>query len=239
MPTVAKSAPKAPRLGTRGQPERTRTAILEAAILEFAREGLAGARTDAIARAAGVNKALLYYYFRDKEALYGAVLDHVFFGLRARILGVLERDLPPGELILAWAGAHFDYIAGNAIYPRVVMMEMSRIKSGSSPHMKRLVESYFRPVSRRLFAIVQSGIESGEFRRVDAMHFIFSVVAMIVFYFSSAALIQTLRGVDPLAPEEIAARRAAVLDTIRAALFADPAHAEAGPRSESLRGKRS
>jgi TetR/AcrR family transcriptional regulator len=236
MPTSTKPVAKSPRLGTRGQPERTRTAILEAAILEFAREGLAGARTDAIARAAGVNKALLYYYFRDKEALYAAVLDHVFSGLRARILGVLERDLPPGELILAWAAAHFDYIASNTIFPRVVMMEMSRIKAGSSPHMKRLVETYFRPVSRRLFAIVQQGIQSGEFRRVDAMHFIFSVVAMIVFYFSSVALIQTLRGVDPLAPEEIAARRAAVLDTIRAALFADPGVTR--PRSESLKGER-
>ncbi len=54
---------------------------------EFSREGVAGARTDAIARAAGVNKALLYYYFKDKETLYGAVLDHVFGGLRDSITG--------------------------------------------------------------------------------------------------------------------------------------------------------
>src|SRR6201987_5582072 len=67
-----------PRLGSRGQPEESRPAGLQAAIREFAREGVAGARTDAIARAAKVNKALLYYYFRDKETLYGAALDHVF-----------------------------------------------------------------------------------------------------------------------------------------------------------------
>ncbi|HLX75931.1 MAG TPA: helix-turn-helix domain-containing protein, partial [Terriglobales bacterium] len=61
------------RLGSRGRPEQTRAAILKAAMAEFAQEGVAGARTDAIARAARVNKALLYYYFKDKEALYGAV----------------------------------------------------------------------------------------------------------------------------------------------------------------------
>ena len=67
---TAKSKP-----GPRGNPEATRDAILEAALNEFATEGLAGARTDHIARAAGVNKALLYYYYEDKETLYGAVLD--------------------------------------------------------------------------------------------------------------------------------------------------------------------
>lgn len=66
--------PKTP-LGSRRRPQESRAAILEAAVAEFANEGIAGARTDAIARAAKVNKALLYYYFKDKEALYGAVLD--------------------------------------------------------------------------------------------------------------------------------------------------------------------
>src|SRR4051812_37940516 len=74
------------RLGTRGQPEESRAAILKAAVREFAREGVAGARTDAIARLARVNKALIYYYFKDKEALYDAVLDEVFSGVRAAII---------------------------------------------------------------------------------------------------------------------------------------------------------
>src|SRR4051812_34792975 len=103
--------------GPRGNPEATRGAILEAALHEFATEGVAGARTDAIARAAGVNKALLYYYYKDKEALYGAVLDHVFSGLIARVGQVLDQEMPPREKILAYAGAHFDYIAESPVFP--------------------------------------------------------------------------------------------------------------------------
>src|ERR1022692_2052812 len=80
------------RLGTRGRPEESRAAILKAAVAEFAEHGIAGARTDAIARAAHVNKALLYYYFKDKDALYGAVLDQVFGGLIACVGEVLSRD---------------------------------------------------------------------------------------------------------------------------------------------------
>ena len=67
---ATKAAPTKPRLGSRGQPEESRAAILRAAVREFAEHGIAGARTDAIARAARVNKALLYYYFKDKETMY-------------------------------------------------------------------------------------------------------------------------------------------------------------------------
>src|ERR1700691_3542869 len=68
-------------LGSRGKPEESRAAILQAAAKEFSELGIAGARTDAIAREARVNKALLYYYFKDKETLYGAVLDDAFSGM--------------------------------------------------------------------------------------------------------------------------------------------------------------
>src|ERR1700731_5434233 len=96
-----------PRLGTRGQPEESRAAILKAAVAEFAEHGIAGARTDAIARAAQVNKALLYYYFKDKETLYGAVLDNAFSGMKAKVFEVLDSDLPPREKIMAYAGTYF------------------------------------------------------------------------------------------------------------------------------------
>lgn len=204
------------------EPERTRSAILRAAIQEFADEGVAGARTDAIARAAGVNKALLYYYFKDKEALHGAVLDHVFSGLAARVDGVLKQPLPPREKILAYATAHFDYIAASPIYPKLVQREMMRAGRGGSPHIRRLVDRYLRPVEEKLVAAIRQGIELGEFRKVDPLHFILSMVAMNVFYFGSAPVIAMITGMDPLSPALIAARRAAVLDLISAALFVKP-----------------
>src|SRR6202044_4046567 len=90
------------RMGTRGQPEESRAAILAAAAQEFAEHGIAGARTDAIAREARVNKALIYYYFKDKETLYGAVLDEAFSGLKTAVFRVLDGDLAPREKILAY-----------------------------------------------------------------------------------------------------------------------------------------
>lgn len=208
--------------GSRGEPERTRAAILKAAIEEFANEGVAGARTEAIARAARVNKALLYYYFKDKETLYGAVLDQVFSGLAERMHEVMNQPLPPREKILAYAGAHFDYIAASPIYPKLVQREMMRAGRSGSPHIRRLVDKFLRPVEQKLAETILQGITSGEFRKVDPLQFLLSMVAMNVFYFGSAPVIAVITGKDPLSPERIAARRAAVLDFISAALFAKP-----------------
>ena len=207
------------RLGSRGRPEQSRAAILQAAVREFAHEGIAGARTDAIARSAKVNKALLYYYFKDKEALYRAVLDHVFGGLIAHVGEVLSRDLPPGEKILAYAGAHFDYVANHPLYPRIVQGEMMGAGRGSANHLEPIVKKYFRPLFGRVAQILKAGKATGEFRAVDPLHFVPSMIAVIVFYFTSAPVMRIMTGKDPLSPERVKARRTAVLDFVSAALF--------------------
>jgi TetR/AcrR family transcriptional regulator len=228
MKTVTESAAGA-RTGSRRQPEQTRQAILDAAVREFANEGVDGARTDAIARAAGVNKALLYYYFHDKDALYGAVLDRVFSGLKRAIDAVLDEPLPPRQKVLSYAGAHFDYIAQSPLYPRLVQRGMMSPGRTGSPQVSRAVKQYLAPIFRRLGAVVAEGIRAGEFRPVDPVQFIPSVVALIVFYFGVQPVFRQVTGTDPLSPKNLAARRAAVLDFISAALFAERQNGVAVP----------
>ena len=219
------------RMGSRGQPKESRAAILRAAAQEFAEHGIAGARTDAIARAARVNKALLYYYFKDKETLYGAVLDNAFSGMKTNIFQVLDSDLPPREKIMAYVGAYFDFIASNQIYPKLMQREMMRAREGNSVHIDRLVKTYFQPIYRRVGELLHKGIAEGEFRKVDPAHFIPSMVAMIVFYFSSAPVMQRIVRFNPLTPERIAERRVAVLDFISAALFLARSRVTSSPKS--------
>jgi TetR/AcrR family transcriptional regulator len=216
-------------LGSRGHPEESRASILQAAAKQFAELGIAGARTDAIARAAKVNKALLYYYFKDKETLYGAVLDNAFSGMKAEVLRALESSGTSRQKILAYVGAYFDFIASNQIYPKLMQREMMRAREGHSLHIDRLIKTYFRPIYGRLGELLKKGIAEGEFRNIDPVHFVPTMVATIVFYFSSAPVMQKIVGFNPLAPQRIAERRAAVLDFISAALF-HPAGAASGVR---------
>jgi len=213
-----------PRMGTRGQPEESRAAILQAAAREFAEHGIAGARTDQIAREARVNKALLYYYFKDKETLYGAVLDDAFSGLKTTVFHVLDSDQSPRDKMLAYVGAYFDFVASNQLYPRLMQREMMRAREGHSQHIDKVIKNYIQPIFGRVAELMRKGIAEGEFRPVNPVHFVPSMVAMIVFYFSSAPMMQKIVGFNPLTPERIAERRASVLDFISAALFR-PKHA--------------
>jgi TetR/AcrR family transcriptional regulator len=205
------------RLGSRGKPEESRQAILQAAIREFAREGVAGARTDAIAKAAKVNKALLYYYFRDKDALYGAALEQVFRERDAVLMPILKEPTPPGEKLLRYVGAFFDFLASHPQYREMVQREMFMLPR--RVHAQRIVKMYMRPLFEELLKLFRDGVAAGVFRPVDPMQFIPSMAAVVVHYFGMAPFIKLMTQQDPLSPERIAARRAAVLDFISAALF--------------------
>jgi len=217
MPATSKIG----RAGSRGEPEKTRAAILKAALEEFSHEGVAGARTDQIARRAGVNKALLYYYFKDKEGLYAAALEEVFSGLSGRIQATLDMPgLSPREKLLKYVESHFDYIASVPWYPRLVQREFMRGSGGTlTPVASRVLERYGKPIYSKLSNLVRDGIAHGEFRKVDPEHTVTSLLGLITFYFISLPAQQAMNSGDPTSPERIAARRAAVLDFISAALF--------------------
>jgi TetR/AcrR family transcriptional regulator len=217
MPTAIKSG----KSGSRGEPEKTRAAILKAALEEFSHEGVTGARTEEIARRAGVNKALLYYYFKDKEGLYAAALEQVFSGLHERVMSVLNRsDLPPREMLLLYARTHFDYIASAPVYPRLVQREFMRSSGRTlSPAASKVMEHHVKPLYSRLEKLIDEGIAAGDFRRVDPIQTVTSIIGIIAFYFISMPAQQFMHAGDPGSPERIAQRRAAVVDFIWAAIF--------------------
>jgi AcrR family transcriptional regulator len=211
----------APPRGRARDSEISRNTILAAALAEFAGHGLAGARMDAIAAAARVNKALLYYYFRSKDELHAAVLDEFFQRLQTRINHALDSGCNSGERMLLYARAHFDSISESRHYALLVHDEMS-VDREDSPHLGHIVEQYIRPISIRVLQVLRQGIASGEFRGVDPAQFAPTVAAAIVSYFVSP-VVRRLRTTDPYAPEAIKQRRAAVLDFIAAALFVNRA----------------
>jgi TetR/AcrR family transcriptional regulator len=217
MPTP----PKSGKSGSRGEPEKTRAAILTAALEEFAHEGPAGARTEEIARRAGVNKALLYYYFKDKEGLYAAALEQVFSGLLDRAMPVLERtDLSPQKRLLLYAQTHFDYIASAPAHSRLVQREFMRSAGRTlSPAATRVFERYGKRLYLKLVELIEEGGSTGEFRKVDPRQTVTSILGTIVFYFISIPAMRLMNPSDPFSAECLAARRGAVLDFVSAALF--------------------
>lgn len=203
------------------RPDDARGALLRAAIAEFAAQGEAGARTDAIARAAGVNKALLHYYFGTKQALYAAALDAILAGLKEHYLGILEGPGTAGRRMLRYVLANFDRMAGAHDHARIVGHEMMRARAGESTSLPRMVQAYFGPVNAAVCRTLEEGVQSGEFRRLDPGQTALSLTGANVFYFLSAPVFTELTGRDPREPELLARRRIAILDLAASVLFAD------------------
>src|ERR1700722_12890391 len=106
----------------------TKAAIVEAALAEFAELGLAGGRIDEIARTAGVNKALLYYYFESKEHLYEGVVEQMFLAMTGALRGALGTSDGPREKLLALLDAKFKGLARQPAYARHLEQEMDIVK---------------------------------------------------------------------------------------------------------------
>jgi TetR/AcrR family transcriptional regulator len=206
------------RAGRQIRSIETRAAILAAAGNIFARSGLAGARTDAIAAAAGVNKALLYYYFKSKESLYEAVVDEHFCEFNRQALEVLTAPGPARAILLRYVSLHFDFISARHRYAPLyqqLMMAGGRLA-------ERLVDEYFRPRSQAFGRLLERGMRDGEFRPADRFHAAMSVVSLIVFYFSAAPILQLMGRPDAYSAANLKRRKREVLDFIRHGLFVDP-----------------
>ncbi len=198
--------------------EGTRTAILAAAEQIFAKAGMAGARTDAIAATAGVNKALLYYYYKSKRGLYEAVVEDHFREFNRQALEVLAAPAAARAVLLRYVSLHFDFISARQRYAALYQQLMT---TRGRP-LERLVRKYFVPRSNAFNKLLERGIRDGEFRRTDPRHAAISVVGLIVFYFSAAPVLELLGHADAYTAANLKRRKQQVLDFIRYGLFLDP-----------------
>jgi len=202
----------------------TRARILDAALREFAAHGLAGARTERIAEAAGVNKALLYYYFEGKEKLYIAALESIAAHIRESNMAIFQLQASPGEQMLRMALNHFDRIWTQREFQSLMQQEMMRIREGQSGHMEVLAEKAFKPMLNLYQAQARKGIASGELIDVEWMQMMLAGFGANVFYFLSAPMWRIVSGDDLLTLDAIHRRRKLLLEFLGQAIFRDRQH---------------
>ena len=204
--------------------DQTRARILEAALTEFSSKGLAGARTEQIAEAAGVNKALLYYYFESKEKLYEAALEMAGARVRDRSMAVFTLNASPGERVLRIALDHFDRILSQREFQSLLQQEMVRVHKGEAGAMSTIMKRVFAPVQAMYQSMIREGISSGELIDVDWLQIHLASLGANVFYFLAAPVWRMLLPYDPFDPVALADRRKAVVEFLGQALFMDRAH---------------
>jgi TetR/AcrR family transcriptional regulator len=204
--------------------DQTKSRILDAAVREFSENGLAGARTEQIAETAGVNKALLYYYFKSKEALYKAALESVAQRVLDNSLAALLPDRSPGEQVLRFAINHFDRIHSQHEFQSLMQQEMMRLHRGEENAVADLVQKVFRPHMFRLNELLVEGKRTGELIDADEWQIMNSALGANVFYFLSAPVSRILTGADPLTREAMELRRKLSIEYLGLAIFTDRKH---------------
>jgi len=193
--------------------DATRESILRAAEDEFAARGFGGARSDAIAERAGVNKALPFYHFGSKARLYEEVLKRALSGFGEIVTHTIESPQPE-ERLAFFVRDLSSYLAANPNWLKIITREL--IDEGS--HSKAIARRYLKPLVEASHAEITRAIESGHMRAIDPLQTMISITGEVIFYALIAPFLEGLGMRKPLAEHNRSKRDEAVLTLLNAAL---------------------
>lgn len=172
----------------------TEALILQAAEREFLEKGYSGAKTTAIAQAAGVTHAMLHYYFRTKDKLFEKIVADKMDKLKRVMFGVIGNpDLPLRERLKQGVEQHFDFIAENPHLPRFIFNELHE-------HPERIdqVKNSIATIAATAISTLQNEIDlkaaKGECNQVDARMLMLDIASLNLFPFIAAPLISSSFG---------------------------------------------
>ena len=168
----------------------TRDKILRTAQQIFIEKGKDGARMQEIADRAGVNKAMLFYYFNNKELLYLEVLRSIVLRLFQKVNEVVISEEEPRKKLEQFVEAYINFLVENEGLPRIMLRE---IASGGEIIGKIFNETLSQgenPISVKIHSIIEQSIQNGQFRKVDPIQTIISIVGMCVIYFIANPLLR-------------------------------------------------
>jgi TetR/AcrR family transcriptional regulator len=165
--------------------------ILEAAIMEFAEHGYAGARIDAIAQRGDANMRMLYHYFGSKNDLYVRVLETVFERIRLKEQKLNLKAMAPLPAMMKLFDFTYDHFASNPLFIRILTNE--NLLGGRYLSRSVRVSSLSSPLLIAMKEVLRRGEAEGVFRRgIDPLQLYVSMVAMSYFHISNGPTLSHL-----------------------------------------------
>jgi AcrR family transcriptional regulator len=205
-------AGKAPER-VRRNPERTRARILEAARVEFARDGLGGARVDRITARAGSNKRMIYYYFGNKESLFLAALESAYEHIREAEQSLKLTDLDPAEGMRRLVRFTWEYYLAHPEF--ITLLNSENLHRARHLKKSNEIQALHSPLVAMLDELLTRGQRAGVFRRgVDAVQLYISIAALGYFYLSNNHTLSTIFGRDLMRPQALKQRLAHMTELV-------------------------
>lgn len=193
--------------------DRTRQAILQAATDEFSERGFGGARMDAIGERASVNKRLVYYYFKSKEALFLAVLEQTYRRIRDAEKLLQLGNVEPADAVRRLVEFTWDYYLKHPEFLTLLNIEnLHRAEHiAGLPHIRQLNS----PLVQMLAEILERGRASGVFRGgIDPVQLYISIAALAYFYLSNRHTLSAIFGRNLISPKARSERLSHMTDVV-------------------------
>lgn len=167
----------------------TEQKILEAAKKVFLLRGLDGARTQDIANEAGINKAMLHYYFRDKERLFETVFDSIGEKIIPDLTAIMEQDLPIVVILDRIIHRYIDFVSENPQVPLFLISELTK----DPERMQNLLNHTQNFSKMQNFGMkLMQEMQAGTIKQVHPLHLIVNILGMCIFPFLARPMVQNV-----------------------------------------------
>ena len=165
--------------------------ILQTAMQVFIDKGWHGAKMQEIADKAGINKALLHYYYRSKEKLYTKIFEFQVWRTVGDTFKLFDEQLNFDEFLKRFIYNYMDLLKNNPKIPMFILRELSEGGKIVKNVLNNLIESEKFSVAKPL-AIIQKGMDEGKIIKMDPRQVIATVIGSCVFFFVAEPIFNTL-----------------------------------------------
>jgi AcrR family transcriptional regulator len=164
----------------------TEASILDAAKSIFQRKGMDGARMQEIADEAGINKALLHYYYRSKQLLFEAVFKNAFKLLAPQLNKVLNNDDSLNDKIKNFTKNYITFIIKHPYLPNFIINELNR----NPEFVKKLTSEKHFPTITKFKLQVAENVENGSIKPIKAEQLLIHIISLNIFPFMASPLLK-------------------------------------------------
>ncbi len=171
----------------------TEEKIKEAAKSVFVRNGYSGGRMQDIADEAGINKALLHYYYRNKEKLFELIFFEVFDIIIPQLKATVNTDQSVEEKIKAFVSTYIDVIQANPHVPIFVLHELSQ---DADRFVEKLKQRHVLPEMAQFILQLMAEMEAGNIKSFQPLHLFMNIISMCAFPFVAKPLLQAVSGLS-------------------------------------------
>ncbi|MGJ8736446.1 TetR/AcrR family transcriptional regulator [Zobellia laminariae] len=183
----------------KGKDENTEEQILEAAKNVFQTKGMDGARMQEIADKAGINKAMLHYYYRSKQLLFEAVFKNVFSLLAPQLNAILNDDSSIEEKVKNFTFNYISFINKHPYLPNFIIQELNR----NPEFILQMKDSKGFPNLAKFKEQVAREVEKGSIKPISAEQLFINILALNIFPFVAKPLIMAFSNVDSKAYNQL------------------------------------